>query len=61
MYKYSKLVKEKLFKDNYMAFLWMYYRLVSVTNPKIMNSLKIEENVKTIIFSDFDRLAMNTL
>ena len=26
MYKYRKEVKEKLFKDNYMAFYWMYYR-----------------------------------
>jgi hypothetical protein len=61
MYKYSKLVKEKLFQDNYMAFLWMYYRLVSAVTPKIMSSLKVEENIKAVIFSDFDRLAMNTL
>jgi len=26
MYKYRKDVKERLFKDNAMAFLWMYYR-----------------------------------
>jgi hypothetical protein len=32
MYKYSKAVKERLFKDNYMAFLWMYYRLDAAHN-----------------------------
>jgi hypothetical protein len=26
MYKYSKLVKEKFFKDNVMSFLWVFYR-----------------------------------
>lgn len=26
MYKYRKDVKERLFKDNYMSFFWMYYR-----------------------------------
>jgi len=26
MYKYRKDVKERLFRDNSMAFLWMYYR-----------------------------------
>lgn len=26
MYKYSKLVKEKFFNDNYMAFYWMIFK-----------------------------------
>lgn len=26
MYKYRKDKKERLFRDKYMAFLWMYYR-----------------------------------
>ena len=26
MYKYRKEVKERLFRDNYLAFLWMFYR-----------------------------------
>jgi hypothetical protein len=26
MYKYSKLVKEKFFKDNYLSFYWLIFR-----------------------------------
>lgn len=26
MYKYSKLVKERFFNDNYMAFYWMLFK-----------------------------------
>ena len=26
MYKYSKLVKERFFSDNYMAFYWMIFK-----------------------------------
>lgn len=28
MYKYSKQVKESFFKDQYFAFLWMYFRIM---------------------------------
>ena len=29
MYKYRKEVKERLFNDKYVAFLWMYYRCLA--------------------------------
>lgn len=32
MYKYSKMVKEKMLKDNFIAFLWIFYRIISPEN-----------------------------
>ena len=32
MYKYSKLVKERMLQDNYLAFLWVIYRLLTQGN-----------------------------
>ena len=61
MYKYSKIVKERLLKDNYMAFLWMFYRLTSKSHIHFSEELAMEHSIKDVIMKDFDSLAMTTL
>lgn len=72
MYKYSKLVKERMLGDNFLAFFWMMYRIMGPRiifyfNKDIVNEdfeeeiSDIEMGVKQTIFEDFDSLAMNTL
>lgn len=59
MYKYSKAVKEKMFKDNYLAFLWMYYRKIGDQEAK--DGEEIDPQIKEVIDRDLDCLAMKTL
>lgn len=75
MYKYSKLVKERMLKDNFLAFLWVFYRILSSCNyilpsfhnnnssddKKFEEELTVGQEVKRIIFADFDSIAMKTL
>lgn len=73
MYKYSKLAKEKMLQDNFIAFLWVFYRLSTICkylqkqqNIEDQNSIdpeieKITAEVRTTIFYDFDKIAMRTL
>jgi hypothetical protein len=61
MYKYSKLVKERMLKDNFLAFLWIFYRLLSPCNEDFDQELVMPDTVKYIIFADFDSIAMKTL
>lgn len=58
MYKYRKDVKEKFFKDNYMAFYWMYYRFMG--EIKVSNDRESLE-AQRVIYEDFDKLAIDTL
>lgn len=43
MYKYSKLIKEKMLKDNYIAFMWILYRLLSPGILKVINECREPE------------------
>ena len=58
MYKYRKEVKERLFSDNYIAFLWMYYRCFAEF-PVIAGREAIE--IRDTIMMDFDGIALETL
>jgi hypothetical protein len=58
MYKYRKEVKERLFKDNYIAFLWMYYRcLADFPIPTSREHFDIQNT----IYQDFDQICLETL
>jgi len=61
MYKYSKLIKERMLKDNFLAFLWILYRLISPCNVEFEQELNMSDEIKYIIFADFDSIAMKTL
>ena len=74
MYKYSKLVKEKFFNDNFMAFYWMIFKQQNDIESLLKNENGDDENeddedaptkpdLNTIIqiVSEFDHLAMETL
>ncbi|CDW78527.1 ubiquitin carboxyl-terminal hydrolase family protein [Stylonychia lemnae] len=58
MYKYRKDVKERLFKDNSMAFLWMYYRCEG--EFEVPENREVFESQR-LIYEDFDNLALETL
>eukprot|EP00347_Sterkiella_histriomuscorum_P018092 403346820 len=58
MYKYRKDVKEQLFKDNSMSFLWMYYRFYGeFETPSNTESYEIQSQ----IYEQFDKHALQTL
>ena len=75
MYKYSKLVKENFFNDNFMAFYWMIFKQQNDIETLLKNQngddedAPAEENASsqldqlTIIqiVGEFDHLAMETL
>lgn len=63
MYKYSKAVKERIFKDNYMAFLWMYFRFYSEPDQVIKEEKEGETDlhIKESILKELDALAMKRL
>lgn len=58
MYKYRKEVKERLFRDNNQAFLWMYYRCFAEF-PVPTGREAIE--TRNTILQDFDEIALETL
>ena len=58
MYKYRKEVKERLFSDNFIAFLWMYYRCFAEF-PVLTGRVDIE--TRNMIMTDFDGIALETL
>mmetsp|Transcript_9259 Transcript_9259/g.7049 ORF Transcript_9259/g.7049 Transcript_9259/m.7049 type:complete len:134 (+) Transcript_9259:1005-1406(+) len=61
MYKYSKLVKERMLSDNYLAFLWILYRILSSGGGENGGLDKISAEARAVIYADFDTLAMRTL
>jgi hypothetical protein len=58
MYKYRKEVKERLFRDNNAAFLWMYYRCYA--ELPLLDTHEGNMTRETILF-DFDDIALDTL
>jgi hypothetical protein len=71
MYKYSKLVKERFFKDNYMAFYWMIFKQQNDIESLLKNQNaddedggeedQIDQLTFIQIIGEFDHLAMETL
>ena len=69
MYKYSKQVKERFFSDQYLAFLWMYFRIVCGDQEQYERKKKgssedqdqINNEYRRKALEDFDECAMKTL
>jgi hypothetical protein len=71
MYKYSKLVKERFFSDNYMAFYWMIFKQQNDIESLLKNQNaddedggeedQIDQLTFIQIIGEFDHLAMETL
>ena len=36
MYQYSKMVKEKAFRDNFVSFLWLFYRTIQKSKSSFL-------------------------